>query len=356
MLYLGLDVHTRATVWCLLDATGEVVERGTTPTTAPELEALVKRLAANDDLVCGQEIGTLSYLVHDVLTGAGVRLLSFNAQQLRMIASSRKKTDKRDAYWIAKALQTGMMPHPVYIPTGPVRRLRQLLSRRGALIREQKRWLLRAKTCVRAAGHKLPGKPRKRSVTAIIETLLSGPDGIDEHLAQALSMCERMHKTLGAELAELEATIRHEARGVDALERLRTIPSVGEWVALTVYAWVGDVSRFPNARCLTAYAGLVPGVWQSAEVQRTGSITKQGSAALRTMLIQSGHVLMTRCRSAEAAPLKAIATRVATARKRRKIAVVAAARHLLRIAFYVLRDGTTYDPARLAKAQAPAAA
>ena len=45
-----------------------------------------------------------------------------------MIAASRKKADRRDAYWIAKALQTGMYPHPVYIPTGEIRELRALLS------------------------------------------------------------------------------------------------------------------------------------------------------------------------------------------------------------------------------------
>jgi len=66
-------------------------------------------------------------------------------------------------------------------------------------------------------------------------------------------------------------------------------------------------------------------------------------------------VLLWRCRSAEAAPLRAIAMRVHTARKHRKIAVVAAARHVLRIAYYVLRDETVYDPARLAAAE-PAAA
>jgi hypothetical protein len=57
----------------------------------------VRRLGAEDELHCGQEVGTQSYFVHDVLTAAGVKLLSFNAQQLRVIASSRKKTDSRDA-------------------------------------------------------------------------------------------------------------------------------------------------------------------------------------------------------------------------------------------------------------------
>ena len=46
-------------------------------------------------------------------------------------------------------------------------------------------------------------------------------------------------------------------------------------------------------------------------------------------------------------PLQAIAARIHKARARRKIAVVAAARHILRIAYYILRDGTVYDPSRL---------
>ena len=133
MKYLGLDVHSSATVWCLLDDSGEAVGRGKVATTAPALTALVKRLSEDGELVAAQEIGTMSYFVHDVLTEAGVKLLSFNAQQLRVIASSRKKTDKRDAYWLARSLASGMMPHPVYLPSGQVRRLRQLLAQRAAL-------------------------------------------------------------------------------------------------------------------------------------------------------------------------------------------------------------------------------
>jgi transposase len=142
---LGLDVHIKATVWHLLDATGQTVETGKTPTTFPELRRLVLRLSESEEVVVGQEVGKMAYLVHDIVTAAGARILSFNAWHLRMIASSRKKTDRRDAYWIAKSLQTGMTPTPVYLPTGEVRELRALLSRRAAVVTERTRWLLRAR-------------------------------------------------------------------------------------------------------------------------------------------------------------------------------------------------------------------
>ena len=84
---------------------------------------------------------------------------------------------------------------------------------------------------------------------------------------------------------------------------------------------------------MAAYAGLVPTVWQSGEAQCFGSITKTGSKALRSTLVQAARVLMNRCQNAEAKPLQAIGERVHTSRDRRKIATVALARHILRIAY-----------------------
>src|SRR2546422_2409752 len=97
-----MDVHAKSTVWCLLDAQGEVVSEGHTPTTAAALAARVRELGQEGEVLAGQEVGTLTYLVHDAVTAAGTTLLSFNAQQLRMIAASRKKTDRRDAHLISQ--------------------------------------------------------------------------------------------------------------------------------------------------------------------------------------------------------------------------------------------------------------
>lgn len=71
----------------------------------------MRELGHEDELLAGQEVGTLTYLVHDAVTAAGTTLLPFNAQQLRSIAASRRKTDRRDAYWLAKALQSGDVEH-----------------------------------------------------------------------------------------------------------------------------------------------------------------------------------------------------------------------------------------------------
>ena len=56
-------------------------------------------------------------------------------------------------------------------------------------------------------------------------------------------------------------------------------------------AWIGDLRRFPHAKQLAAYAGLVPTVRQSGISTQFGRITKQGSPALRATLVQAAHVL-----------------------------------------------------------------
>jgi transposase len=171
--------------------------------------------------------------------------------------------------------------------------------------------------------------------------------GAPASLTEALALCQRQEAALRAELVPVDAALRARTQAVEAIGRLMTVPGVGRLVATTIHAWVGDVSRFPHAKELAAYAGLVPTVRQSGGAVHVGGITKQGAPALRTALVQAAHVLLGRCRRAEATPLQAIGLRIRGSRGRRKIAVVALARHLLRIAYYILRDGTTYDAQRL---------
>jgi transposase len=114
-----------------------------------------------------------------------------------------------------------------------------------------------------------------------------------------------------------------------------------------LYVTIGEVERFPNARKLAACAGLVPTVRQSGESDHHGRITKEGSKDLRSVLVQAPHVVASRSTSNELAPLRGVYERTRGTRGRRKIAVVALARHLLRIAFHVWRDGTVYEPERV---------
>ena len=349
MHYVGLDVHVKTTTFCVLDESGAMVRQGKVATSAASLRALAEELlSSGHGVLAGQEVGKMAHLVHDALSSTPVKLRSFNAHHLRMIAASRKKSDRRDAYWIAKALQTGMTPTPVYIPTGEIRELRALLQQRDTVVAERVRWRIRARSLLQASGCH-PGKLDADKLAQLREQALLGPDGLSSYAASGLARCQRMMQVLEREQHALDQELGQRAQACAQVTRLQTIPGVGPMVALAIHAAVGDVERFATAKQLCSYAGLVPSVRQSgSSLSLHSHITRQGNVQLRRLLVQAAHVLLWRCKSERARPLQALGLRVHTHRGRRRVAVVAAARGLLRLAYYLLRDQLDYDPARLA--------
>jgi transposase len=151
---------------------------------------------------------------------------------------------------------------------------------RKALTGERNRWQMRARSALRAAG--IRGIPRSGGRAAKMRMLAQGRcDGLDVHLDEVLALCQRQQESASLEIARVEARLREETKDIEDIERLQTIPAVGEWTAIAIYAWVGDIKRFSNARELCSYVGMVASVSQSGNSSCYGSITKLGTKSLR---------------------------------------------------------------------------
>lgn len=344
MKYLGIDVHSSASVWCVLDERGKQVAHGRIATSYETLNTFAAELGANEPLIAGHEVGTMVHLVHDAFTDAGVPIRAFNAAHLRMIASSRKKTDKRDAYWIAKSLQTGMTPHPVHVPRGEVRELRRMLSLRHALLEDRKRGQLRARAQLRARG--LVVAPGRTNIQRQVASMTANPEGSERELLWTLGMFEQSMELLDEQIQDIDRVLRLRTTDNAIVQRLRTIPGIGELVSIHIYAAIDTIERFPNARSLSSYAGLVPSLRQTGNTAHYGHITKEGSPELRRVLVQAAHAVA-QSRSSSTEPLRAFFERVYRSRGRKKIAMVALAHLLLKVAYHVWRSGSEYDSDRL---------
>jgi transposase len=125
------------------------------------------------------------------------------------------------------------------------------------------------------------------------------------------------------------------------LDRLQTIPGIGRIVGLTVLAVFSDVQRFPSAKHAASYAGLVASTFDSGERVQHGRITCRGSNELRAMLCEAAH----HARSANN-PFNPYFTKLC-ARRGYKMAVVAVAHRLCRIAYSLLRRKIEFDLSKL---------
>ena len=160
------------------------------------------------------------------------------------------------------------------------------------------------------------------------------------------------HRTLwrsaGAQVRTLtESLTQQRGAFAGALDRLESIPGVGSIVAATVLAVFSDVTRFPSAKHAASYAGLVPATYHSGDREAYGAITKRGSGELRAMLCEAAHPA-----SRPHHPLNPYFAKLC-AKRGYKMAAIAVAHQLARIAFALLRDGTVFNVRKLNVEEGP---
>ncbi len=364
----GLDVHKRLVVACvLIGPPGHPVEKEirTFETMTGDLLELsdwllsrgVTHIALESTGVYWKPIWNL---LEDTFT-----LLLVNAQHVKAVPG--RKTDVRDAEWLADLLRHGLVTGS-FVPDRPQRELRELIRYRTSLVRERATVVNRIQKTLEGANIKLAsvatdilGKSGRQILEALtlgatdapelaqlargrlrdkipqLERALAGRFGPHQRflLAEHLALLD----ALEASLERVSTEIAERVRPFDeAIERLQTIPGVGRRVAEVIVTEVGvDVSRFPTAGHLASWAGLCPGQHESAGKRHSGR-TRHGNASLRTALVEAAQAAS----HTKATYLAAQFHRLA-ARRGRKKAAIAVAHSILVIAYHLLARGTTYQ-------------
>jgi transposase len=123
----------------------------------------------------------------------------------------------------------------------------------------------------------------------------------------------------------------------EALERLDTIPGIGQRMAEILVAEIGtDMRRFPSAAHLASWAGMCPGNQESAGKRKSGR-TRKGNVWLRAALVEAAHSLGRGRGTYLAAQYRRL-----TARRGKKKAAVALGHSILVIVYHLLSRGDVY--------------
>ena len=295
MFYVGVDLHKQSISLCVMELAGRA-----------------RKIVERQRFRCDQEEAMADYFAHlgeyQLVVEATasyewfVRLVEPTADRvvlahpghLRVIAQSKRKTDKLDAQTLAEFLALDQIPE-AWRPTPRVREHRTLIRQRAYV---QKRITsvknkLRHQLANYNADTKSLFSQAGRQYLAAIE--LSDADRftvdllgeeLDQH-AQRLKAVDRQLKTF----AKSAPVAEREARAV-----LESIPCVGPVTIDVVLAEAGDIRRFGSQRKATAYAGLAPGIRQSAGKSKQLGITKEGSRLLRTILVETAWRLVNKTR------------------------------------------------------------
>lgn len=294
------------------------------------------------------------------------KVMLVNAQHIKQVPG--RKTDVKDAEWIAQLLQHGLL-RASYVPESPQRNLRDMVRYRTKLIQDRSSEVNRVQKVLEDANIKLASVVSDimgASARDMLSQLLQGTDEpqvmaqlargrmrskIDE-LEHALTgfvqdhhrLMLRLHLEhidyLNIQLTRLEEVIEQAVvpfDEADVVERLTEIPGVSVQTAHIIIAELGaDMTRFESAGHAASWVGLTPGKNESAG-RNYSSKTAKGNKYLKSALVQAAHT-QRRADNYLGAQYRRLARRRGSKR-----AAVAVAHSILVIVYHLLRDSTHYQ-------------
>ena len=322
--YVGIDLHRRRSVLVRRDERGETLETVQIANSAMALAVELAKAGEAPEVVLEATYGW--YWAADVAAerGAVVHL----AHPLGNNWGHRRvKNDERDAGDLVDLLRLGRLAEAWVAPPG-LRELRELVRYRAKLVH--------LRTSCKAQVHAVLAK---EGVPVAVSDLF-GAGGVKTleavELGEAYQLrvdsLRRLIEVFNTEidqLGDLVASVLEDHGGYQAIQ---AIAGVGPVLAAVFVAEVGDVARFPSARHLCSWAGMTPTHRESDTQVRRGHITKQGSRLVRWAAVEAA------ARQRGPTPIR-VHNRQVAQRRGKQIGRVAAARKLLTLVFYGLRDG-----------------
>jgi transposase len=332
MFFVGIDLHKKTITVCVVNQEGGVVMRRTLACCEPHnIVAFFQRLGKFQAVV----EATSSYeWLWRLLEPMADRLVLAHPKKLRIIAESKRKSDRIDAQVLAEYLAKDEIPES-YRPTPRQRQHRMLVRhrcfarRRGASARTKIRRI--------AADY---NADRPNLFTADGLSYLAGLKlaDADRFVVDQLVQEWQQHQS---RVRQAEKRLRAFAKDAPALEAearavLGSIPGVGTVTIEIVLSELADIRRFRSEKNTVAYAGLAPGFRESAGKRKDLAITKEGSRLLRWALVEAAWRLVRQSRR-----WATIYGRLQQRRGKKK-AIVAVARRLLGVMVAVWRTGQPY--------------
>lgn len=332
MIHLGADISKRFSYVVALDEQEKVVWERQVDNSRGEWQRLREELPAGEAVQTAMEAGWNWGITYDLLEEVGLCPVLVEARKARAIADAYIKTDKLDAYALARLLKSGLAPR-VHVPERSVRDKRNVLRHRM--------WLVGWKTSLKNRMH---GILDRNHVTRPEVSDLFGRQGktwlkslelpvVDQRLLKAH---EELYDDVVRQLREMEHWVEEELKDNPYLPSLLTLPGVGKILGAVIALEVDTIERFRAPEKLCSYAGLVNSTYASGDKVRHGGIMPTCNKNLRYAYVEAAWTAV------RTSPYFAAIFRRLKAAKGPKSAIVAIARRLCMISWSCMKERRAY--------------
>ena len=330
MYTLGIDLHKQSSLWILIDEhrtellkENVLVHPKDISIALRKIHVPLKEIQVAIEPVCGYRWVTA------LLEEVGMNVHIAHPRKVQLIAQSTKKNDTEDARTLANLLQSGFFPE-AHKSSDEIYKLRLLLRERS--------FVVRMRTSVKNQLHGVATTQGLHNIKSGNPLHKKGKVGIMASDNFVLKELHQLNDLLEKQIEPFDEKLKEEVKKYSDGILLMSMPGVGIVTALTIIAEVDNFSRFSTSEKLTRYAGLVPRERSSGGIVKHGGITCEGSAPLRTVLVESAM----RIKENNAPALYAFVKRLTPITGAKK-ARVALARKMLGIMWKMIKDQKPYN-------------
>jgi transposase len=332
--YVGIDLHRRRSVIVRMTPDGRRIGPPVRIDNDPfDLAEQVASWGESPEVVLEATYGW--YWAADVLVEAGATVHLAHPLGVKGFAYRRVKNDEHDATDLADLLRMGRLPE-AWIAPPQIRGLREAIRHRSKLVA--------LRSGLKAQVHAVLAKQGVRVAVSDLfgvggQKLLDDLQLDTPYNARVASL-RRLIDAFTFEIDILTKRTSAELKTHPGFQAIQVIRGVGPVLAAIFVAEIGDVTRFNRPEQLCSWAGMTPKHYESDTKVHRGRITKQGSTLVRWAAVEAVQTL-------REGPLGHARVRIGE-RRGANIGKVAAARKLLTLVFYGLRDGRIRCLARAA--------
>jgi transposase len=323
MFYSGVDLHRRSLTICTVDDSGNVIGRTMMKTDPALVLAYFRRWQGEHR--AWVECTTGWYWFSELLRTNGISVVLAHAKYLKAISYAKVKTDAVDAETLAQLLRMGDIPEAHQLPS-EYRALRDLLRQR--LVMQHRRTNLIQRIASILAQFNITSFPVAPSQSGFADFLQECE--IPPEYRMTLLMHHQQCLQVTEHRKQLEKYSKARLRPTADVQRLMSIPGIGDITGSIIAMETGDIHRFADAKHYCSYCRLVPGARDSAGKHTHRSGSKDGNQYLKYAFTEAAIKAMMFYPE-----IKAFATRLEK-RAGKTIARTVVAKELAKIVYYVL--------------------
>ena len=291
-IFVGIDVHKRN--WAVCIYIQDIEHK--TMTMDPDPEILIKYLQKNFPngiYKTAYEAGFSGYVAHEKLTEGGINSMIIHPADVPTTGKEKmQKNDKNDCRKIAKSLKNGEL-NGIYVPDKFYQEARSFVRYRQELVRDQTRIKNRIKSSLNFYSIKIPEEIDNSHWSGNFIEWLRKIELESVYGTKAIRMRVERLIPIRNEIAKVTREIRKLSKEEEFRENVRlmkTIPGIGEIIAMILLTEIIDINRFKSLDELMSYIGLSPREHSSGTKVHKGGLTKRGNPELRAFLIEASWV------------------------------------------------------------------